>query len=111
MKYEEIITSLQTQYHVAIIRMRKGIIEILKKNGGMLDMGEGDYDTTVITMWDGNGIDDDVRVKSIELIGDETIYVNGISELNGDEVSHEAFNDHLIWVLDFIQIWDNEKNN
>lgn len=110
MKYEEIITSLQTQHLVAVIRMKKEIIKILKENWGKIDIGDGDYDTTVITMWDGNGIDDDVRVKSIELVGDETIYVNGVSELNGDEVSYEAYNDHLIWVLDFIQIWDDVNN-
>lgn len=110
MKYEEIITSLQTQHLVAVIRMKKEIIKILKENWGKIDIGDGDYDTTVITMWDGNGIDDDVRVKSIELVGDETIYVNGVSELNGDEVSYEAYNDHLIWVLDFIQIWDDANN-
>lgn len=110
MKYEEIITSLQTQYLVAVTRMKKEIIKILKENGGIIDMGDEDCDTTVITMWDYNGIEDDVKVKSIELVGDETIYVNGVSELNGDEVSYEAYNDHLIWVLDFIQIWDDVNN-
>lgn len=110
MKYEEIITSLNHQYLVAVVCMKKEIIKILKENWGKIDIGDGDYDTTVITMWDGNGIDDDVRVKSIELVGDETIYVNGVSELNGDEVSYEAYNDHLIWVLDFIQIWDDVNN-
>lgn len=110
MKYEEIITSLQTQYLVTVIRMKKEIIKILKENGGIIDMGDGDYDTTVITMWDYNGIEDDVRVRSIELVGDETICVNGISELNEDVVSKEAFNEHLSLVLDFIQIWDDVNN-
>lgn len=110
MKYEEIITSLQTQYLVATANAKEEIIRILKENGGVIDIGCGDYETPVITMWDNNGINEDVTVKSIELIDGNTIYVNGISNWNDNNVSHEAFSEHYYWLLDFIHIWDENYN-
>lgn len=110
MKYEEIITSMNDQYLMAVTRIKKEIINILKENGNIIDIGSGCHDTPVITMWDGNGYNDDVEIKAIELIEDGSIYVNGISNLNGTNVSYEAFSDHYFWLLEFIQIWDKANN-
>lgn len=110
MKYEEIVTSLQTEYLIATAQAKEGIIRILKENGGIIDIGDGDYETPVITMWDGNGVNEDITVKSIKLSGGNTIYVNGISDYNDDVVSYEAFSEHYYWLLDFIHIWDENYN-
>lgn len=110
MKYEEIITSLQGRYLEITAHMKEEITKILKENGGVIDIGDEDCETPVVSMWDGNGSNDDVTVKSIELVDGNTIYVNGISDWRENNVSYEAFSEHYFWLLEFVQIWDKTNN-
>lgn len=114
------IEKLIKNYEEAIDKMIQFIKDILRDNGGVIELDVIEYrdytycdpicleDETeypvVITMWDHNGNNESVEIISVELEGDAIYAKDAFTQC-----LYEAYPEHVYWVIEFIKCCQEQR--
>lgn len=99
------LTKLMDDYSNTVVSIKNKIKDILKENGNIVKLPENsEYELPCFSMIDEDGENDLINIESIEVIGKE-IYINGVSEYTENNVSYEATDEMLYWIVKFIELY------